>query len=878
MLILGPKVCVLIVLHILPILIHTCTLAEVVISKDSTLRVPFGRSKYLDPGKDLSISYPKQDHCQVTVLRNDPLSQRIGFLISDTDPFPCDFGPRRLQYTHLGSRFQTHDFIKLQIRLDTRNETRFIPFRLHISVIFTEMEFLRTNRDLVVSQPGGVSTAVSSDVLDFNYDSSTQTCKLSLLDYKKLPRYGKLVNVSLSNILAPAQMECSEFLKSDVRYKHLRLNSSNRDYIPISIEVSDQVSKRVSREYFQLIVRILGARSNQRPQVSFQASLTIAVIQFVLAPITSSILAAFDVETPSDQIIFNVTQPLGRGEGYLVSTDDPYRPLTAFYQRDITDLKIAYRPPVRAWNRTRMFELVVEALDTESTTSEPIHLLIEVKPSNVEAPLVTRNSGMSLLEGQSRAISNSILQISDSNGINDVRLQAIGGLKHGELRILENVIDTFMATDLEHSVITYHHDNSETHSDNIVFRMTDGKYSVDFLFPITIGTLDDQAPSLVYNTGLTLDEGMLAMIDPHKLSATDIDSDYATVKFKLIDSPQKKKAGVISLRQNIVPVDMRGWVEQGSGVYEKNVTEFFQYDIMTGKVYYRHLGEEIFHDQIRFILLDSATPPNISPQQVFTVSVNKVDDLAPRVHHACRLSMAADELSLTIITKEMLRFTDGDSKDEDLLFMIVKEPYYKDDAKSVQDSGTIVQAESKLQVVGFTQYQVNHHKIAYKAPDLEIGLIPRHIQFEFSVSDSSGNLIKNQVFNILLRPVDNKAPAVTAKQLEVAVLEAVFLDASSVNISDADTPLNKLSVLVSRLPRYGELHLNGNKLHRRGRFAVNDIRESRVTYQHTRPGETSDEFMLKVEDGVHSTRQRVIVGKLFILWVGNVHSMCLFMV
>ena len=859
MLIICVKIFLLAVLHIC----WNCADADVIIQKNSVFRVPFGRSVYLDPNNDLSIIYPAKGLCQVMILRNDPLSQSIGFLVSEADPFPCNFGHQTVQYTHLGSRFQTHDFIKLQIRWDSKNETRFIPFIIHIRIVFTKMEFLRTNRDLVVSKPGGVSTAVNSDTLVFNINSATQSCKVSLLDYKNLPRYGKLVNITLSDIFAPAQMECSQFLKSDVRYKHVRTNSSNRDYIPMSVEVTNRITTKVSREYFQIIVRILGAKSNQQPQASFQASNTIEVNQFVLAPLTSSILAAFDVETPSDQVIFNVTQPLGRGEGSLVSTDDPYQPLTAFYQRDIKDFKIAYRPPVRAANLTRMFQMVLEAVDSESATSEPIHLLIAVKQSNVEEPIVTLNTGISLLEGQSRVISSSVLQVSDSNGINNVRLKAVGGLKYGELRILENVVDTFMATDLENGVIVYHHDGSETHSDNIVFRVSDERHSIDILFPITIGTVDDQAPTLVYSAELTLNEGDFAMIDPHKLSATDVDSDYTTVRFKLItrNFSRNKTAGVICLRQKVAPVDQRGWNLEADGVFEKNVTEFYQYDIMAGKVFYRHLGHEIFTDKIYFLLLDSATPPNISPPHIFTVTINKIDDLVPTLYPDCQLSIVADELRLTEMTKEVLQFTDGDSEDEKLLYMISKEPYFKDESHNLEDAGNIVLVESKLQVVGFTQSQVNYRKIGYKAPDLEIGLIPRHIQFEFSVSDPAGNVVKNLIFNILLRPVDNRHPVVIAQQLEVPELETVTMEEKHLNISDVDTELAKLSIVLFRSPRYGVLRLNGKTLPRRGRFTVNDVRALRVTYQHVTAGERSDEFKVMVDDGTHSTRQRIILGK-----------------
>ena len=52
-----------------------------------------------------------------------------------------------------------------------------------------------------------------------------------------------------------------------------------------------------------------------------------------------------DTETDSDLLIFNISKPLLPGEGQFVSTDDRMQPIKSFYQRDIRQFKIAYKPP-----------------------------------------------------------------------------------------------------------------------------------------------------------------------------------------------------------------------------------------------------------------------------------------------------------------------------------------------------------------------------------------------------------------------------------------------------------------------------------------------------------------------------------------------------
>ena len=127
------------------------------------------------------------------------------------------------------------------------------------------------------------------------------------------------------------------------------------------------------------------------------------------------------------------------------------------------------------------------------------------------------------------------------------------GLRHGRL-IIPGGRKFFTPEELETGAVTYEHDDSDTYSDNIVFRMTDGENEVEFLFPIWIFPEDDEPPILNVNTGLEIRKNEVVEITPFVLSATDIDSDDTSIRFVL--QPPFSEEGHILLKQ----FQVRGFV------------------------------------------------------------------------------------------------------------------------------------------------------------------------------------------------------------------------------------------------------------------------------------------------------------------------------
>ncbi|XP_061626890.1 FRAS1-related extracellular matrix protein 3 [Phyllopteryx taeniolatus] len=820
-----------------------------IIIANNGIRVPLGKSVFLDPANDLVTEVQPGDRCHITVLDNDPLAQRPGMLTPKK--FPCFFAPDEVKYTHFGARSPSKDRVKLQLRYDSQTETVVIPFMLEVEVVFQQLEVLTRNMPINVDRLNGNSGPIDKRVLEFSYEDGVTKCKIAtLVSAGGLPRYGTLVN----NPNNGQMVDCDEFVKQGIRYKHMaKTNSPNRDYIPMVVELQDNEGNTIMQEHFQMMVRIREGAENAGPKPSFVSMMMMEVDQFVMTAITGDMLAAEDVESDPDELIFNVTSPLGLEQGYIISTDDQNMPINSFYQRDIKDLKIAYKPPSDDSEVERIFQLEFEIVDTDGAVSEPFAFMIVVKPMNTMAPVVTKNTGQLLFEGQSRALSSSKnLEISDEDNLEDVRITVIDGLKHGELSVLGGRRKFFTPADLDTGIVVYQHDGSDTYSDNIIFRMTDGQNEVEFLFPITIVPTDDEPPIINANTGLVLFKNEVMQISPFILSSTDIDSEDSTIKF-ILEAPYSV-VGEFLLRQVEPPSHPSLWkFSETDEMFEQVVTEWFQQDIMDGMLFYRHVGSHsttTVVDQYVFRVQDDNDPPNQSGDQLFTVKIHSVDDLAPDLSPGSTLHMTVKEYELTYFKKLFLCYSDLDSDDRDLKYTITKPPTDTDENNPVLLGDIVLTDNPDVVITEFTQAQVNHHKVAYKPPDQELGITPKVAQFTFIVEDTSGNTADG-LFTIFLQPVDNKPPLITNPGFTIMERGSYVITTKDLHATDTDTNDENIIFTVSQVPKHGRLQYLGIDMSNGETFVLQDIADGRLAYIHSGEESLNDIIKLDVSDGFH---------------------------
>ncbi|KAM7291474.1 FRAS1-related extracellular matrix protein 2-like, partial [Ixodes scapularis] len=820
-----------------------------IVVKNVPLRVPVGRYVFVSPSEDLRIRVAPGDSCSVQVVQSDedgPVgSVRPGRL--QPSNFPCGFGLGSVSYTHFGSRIAPLlDRVRLLVKYDAENETLIVPLVLVVTVLPTPFEIAVKVASLTVSRIGGESQSIGTDTL--NFEVGDGVCRVRVqTEIHQLPRYGELVGD------VPTQLtSCEAFLGGDIRYRHGgNHRSPNRDYIPMLVEVSDSRGHVVKKEWFQLPVRIQDGVENSAPQPTFASDLRLDVNQFIMTAITPAVLAAEDLESDSRLLLFNMRTFLGPEEGHFVSTDDRRLPATSFYQKDVQALKIAYVPPTQGSEERRVFRIELEVVDPEGAASDPFSLMIIVKPTNTISPLVIKNTGLTLFEGKSKKIVHSLL-ISDEDNRDDVSLTVVDGLRHGSLLVDGSETDSFAIGDLDQGLVFYRHDGSSTITDNIVFKMSDGTHEVEFLFPVTIYPDDDEPPLLNVNTGLSTQKGEDSQVTSRHLSATDVDSDDTTILYELL--PPFPEHGTLILKQPEKPPESFRW-EYREGVFEREVTKWTQTDLQEGRLFYRHTGDhvtEVTSDSVYFRLSDENNPPNESGINEFTIKIMPVDDIAPERSPEATLHLLVEEFQLTEITKLELRYRDLDTKEKDLRYRITKAPHDTDEANAMSP-GMVVRVDNPdVEITEFTQAEVNHHKIAYKPPPIELGIVPRIIQFHFEVSDAGSNVLPDQVFTILLQPVDNKPPTVLNRGLSVVEKGFVDIRTEDLDATDTDTPSDELSFVIVKTPVYGRVRVGSDALNEDDFFKREDIVNGRVRYENI-GGSTrkTDRIDIEVCDGVH---------------------------
>nr|XP_023401132.1 FRAS1-related extracellular matrix protein 1 [Loxodonta africana] len=836
-----------------------------------------GHSAYLS-GDNLKFAVPKEkDACKVEVVMNEPITQRVGKLTPQV--FDCHFLPNEVKYVHNGCPILDEDTVKLRLYRFTDTDTFTETFILRIYLLEPDCNIIQMSSSVLeVSEFYGLSRAIDKNLLSFDYGRAANLeCTVRLDPVGTwLPAHGQMVLVEPGaeeprgdqphSFLPESQLgtelrcpggsctiglkkvgslkvSCEEFLLMGLRYQHLDPPSPNIDYISIQLDLTDSRSKIIYKsESAWLPVHIRAGIPNQVPRAAFTATFILEVDQFILTSLTTSVLDCEDDETPKSLLVFNITKP--PLQGYMTHLLDHTKPITSFTWKDLNGLQIAYQPPNSSHSERRNYEVELEVYDFFFGKSTPITVHISIRTSDTNAPRVSWNAGLNLLEGQSRAITWEQFQIVDNDDIGAVRLVTVDGLLHGSITLRGGKGFLFTVADLQAGVVRYHHDDSDSTKDFVVFRIFDGHHSIRHKFPINILPKDDSPPFLITNVVIELEEGQTILIQGSMLRASDMDSSDDYIFFNITKPPQ---AGEIMKKP-------------GPGLIGYPVPGFLQRDLFNGIIYYRHFGAEIFEDSFEFVLWDSHEPPNLSVTQVVTIHIMPVDDQLPKEAPGVSRHLVVKETEVAYITKKQLHFIDTESYERELLYTITTPPFFSVSHRHL-DAGKLFLVDSipkltknptALGLRSFTQHAVNYMKVAYMPPMQDIGPHPQHVQFTFSISNQHGGILHGICFNITILPVDNQVPEVFTNPLRVAEGGQCVISTEHILVSDADTKLDNIYLSLQRPPLHGRVELNGLPLNTGSTFSWEDLHALKIRYQHDGSEVLQDDILLEVTDGTNS--------------------------
>ncbi|KAM4629862.1 FRAS1-related extracellular matrix protein 1b [Polymixia lowei] len=848
-------------LTVTAVLPHACS--ESLVEVNSGVEVARGRAVFVTD-KELKISVEQTADCKVEVVLNEPVTQRVGKLSPQV--FDCSFLEDEVKYVHNGSPLLDQDTVLLRVYRFTASDSLVETVVLTVRVVDPRSSLVELgSTPLVVPQFYGLSNAIDSTVLSIKSQADVACTVRLMTSDTSVPSLGQLVKEEDSTQrkgretgeLCPGnkpclhgtkevrflKASCQEFLSSGLKYQHLSPPSPEIDYISIRVELRQQASRALLQtEAAWLPVLIQGAMQNQPPQAAFMASFILEVDQFVLTPLTTAALDAKDHETPQERLVFNMTVP--PAAGYLTHLDDHTKPTRSFTWLDLHEMRIAYQPPNSSLTRRRNYEVVFQAIDGSYATSPPILVHFSIRAAETNAPRVSWNMGLDLLEGQSRPITWEELQIVDNDNIDAVYLVAVDGPLHGRLSVRGGKAFMFRVGDLRERAVVYHHSDSDTTRDHIVFRISDGRHSIRHKFPINILPKDDTPPFLINNVAVEVEEGGAVRLEEYMLLASDLDSSDDYILFQLVSSP---RAGQL----------VRSSSPQQTGV---PVESFLQKDLIQGLIFYQHSGEEVFEDSFDFTLSDSHQPPNLSHRHTVVVHVFPVKDQLPVEASGTVRSLTVRETEVVHLTPAYLHFTDREHPDTDLSYSITQ-PCYSPARPGLMDAGRLFYTDS-IDVMkkdptvpvlkSFTQHAVNHMKVAFMPPVEDIGPEPLSVQFVFSVSDHHGGSLTGLLFNITIVPVDNQTPEVFTNLLRVEEGGGAFVTEEHLLVRDEDSLVEVLRVEVQSGALHGQLELQGRVLHQGDSFTLQDLTGLRLRYIHDDSETTEDTVGLTVTDGHNS--------------------------
>ncbi|XP_023194698.1 FRAS1-related extracellular matrix protein 1-like isoform X1 [Xiphophorus maculatus] len=813
---------------------------------------------------DLEIQVDPSSDCKVEVVLNEPVTQWVGKLTPQM--FDCSFLKDEVRYVHNGSPLLDEDSVLLRVYRFTASHMQVETVVLRVKVVDGGSSVVELGGSpLVVPRFFGLSNALNSTVLNIRTQEDL-VCTVRLMTAEtKFPTIGRLVNRDNSGLRRGRQVEevcpgnklclhhttevqflktsCQNFLSSGLRYQHLSPPSPDTDYIPIRVELREKATRKLlESQALWLPVLIQGAVQNQPPKPGFVASSVLEVDQFILTPLSTATLDATDPDTPQDRLVFNVTAP--PAEGFITHLEDHTRPVGSFTWLDLHDMKVAYQPPNSSQSLRRSLQVEFQAIDCFFTSSSSILVHLSIRMSETNAPRVSWNMGLDLLEGQSRPITWEELQVVDKDNINAVHLVAVDGPAHGRLSVRGVKAFMFQVRDLKEGVVIYHHSDSDSTRDHIIFRISDGHHSIRHKFPINILPKDDSPPFLINNVAVEVPEGGAVRLQEYLLLATDTDSSDDLILYQMVSAPRA------------------GWLVRKSSTHQTGVSVdgFLQKDLIQGQIYYQHSGDETFEDSFDILLSDSHQPPNLSQTYTVVVHVFPVKDLLPVEAPGTVRSLVVRETEVVHVSQSQLHFTDRENPDSDLTY-IITQSCFSPLQPGLMDAGRLFYADSSSYLKkdptvpglkSFTQHAVNHMKVAFMPPVEDIGPDPLFVQFAFSVSDPHGGTVSGLVFNITVTPVDNLPPEAFTNLLRVEEGGAAFVTEEHLLVQDQDSPEEELRVEVQKMARHGWLELQGGVLLQGGEFRLPDLRGLQLRYIHDDSETRGDEVGLKVTDGQNS--------------------------
>ncbi len=411
------------------------------------------------------------------------------------------------------------------------------------------------------------------------------------------------------------------------------------------------------------------------------------------------------------------------------------------------------------------------------------------------------------------------------------------------------------------------------------------------------------------NHTATLDEGNRTRITAGMLHAWFVNRTTG-----LVIDPADSNGDPSKLVYRIQDTPDDGWIMRSTdgvsfthlGLYGS----FTQKDVDSGYIYYQHNSSENFSDTFAFSVSDGRTEVKSSPTSTtfyFNLDMTPVND-TPETHEGVDVQVKehdtpnADRLTpggTVKITTQNIAVSDVDGSGDktglatystkNALYIVITE--LPEHGKLYYDGVEITKALSGADLAsarnsgGYKDWADNSPAymngiIIIKVTDLAGAaskLSYRHDGtenfydgFKYIVTDNMGIVRgdpahdggsvngREQTVNVVVTPV-NDIPERAHADTKLTVDEegSGTLNSGHISFADPDGTPAAIQFIITELPKWGELSLNGKVLGVNGVFTQEDVNNGRIQYKHDGSEHHSDSFKYKVSDSIHTSTDSI---------------------
>ncbi|XP_046512812.1 extracellular matrix organizing protein FRAS1 isoform X5 [Equus quagga] len=734
------------------------------------------------------------------------------------------------------------------------------PQLINIQAFSTQAPYVLRNEALHISR--GARGTITTQLLDIRDDDNPQDVVVEVLDP---PLHGQLLQTLQSPASPIYQFRLDELSRGLLHYAHDGSDSTSDVAV---LQANDGHS-------FQNILFHVKTVPKNDGGLRLVANSMVWVPEGGMLQITNRILQAEAPGASASEIVYKITQDHPHfGEVVLLvnmPADSPAdegqhlpdgrtaAPTSTFTQQDIDEGIVWYRHSgVPA--QSDSFRFQVSSATDAHTQLESRVFNIAILPQMPDAPklslgaslhMTAREDGLTVLQPHSLSFVNSerpsgkiiyniTLPLHPNQGIIEHKDQP-----HSPIRY-------FTQEDINQGKIMYRPPTAAPHLQEIMaFSFAGLPESVKFHFTVSDG--EHTSPEMVLTIHLLPTDQLPAafQVTAPLLEVSPGGSTSIGLQLVVRDTETAPEELFFELRKPPQHGTLLKYTAESQGPMATGDTFTYE-DIEKNVLQYLHDGSSAREDSMEISVTDGTSATTVEVR----VEVSLSEDRGPRLAAGASLSITVASKSAAVITRSHLAYVDDSSPDPEIWIQLSSLPMY---GALLRTSGPEV--EELSEVSNFTMEDINNKKIRY----LAVFETSSHLvtdSFHFSVSDMDHNHLDNQMFTIMITPLENPPPVIAFADL-ITVDEGGRAPLSFHHFFAADDHDNLQGdavIKLSALPKYGCIENTGTgdrfgpgmTSDLEASFPIQDVLENYIYYfqsVHESIEPTHDIFSFYVSDG-----------------------------